>query len=211
MAEREMATILDEAEQRNGGAFVVAEHRIGLLEVGEASIAIAAAHEHRGRALDALRYAIDEIKKRVPIWKRELYADGSESWVDPTRSGGDDERIRRGTSTAGRSSTCGSPSPTSATSAVSTACPRKACSGSLARRYSTTKRSRRSSPAARAAGSEAAANHRRRADDSTATRDSDRGPSRDRGNRRSLALHQRSSAAGAGGKIYARPASIAST
>ncbi len=85
MAEREMATILDEAGQRNGGAVVVAEHRLGLLEVGDASIAIAAAHAHRGYALDALRYAIDEIKLRVPIWKRELYTDGGQSWVDPTR------------------------------------------------------------------------------------------------------------------------------
>ena len=84
MAEREMSTVLTEAEAMNEGVVLVAEHRIGRLEVGEASIAIAAAHEHRARALDALRYAIDEIKKRAPIWKRELYADGTESWVDPT-------------------------------------------------------------------------------------------------------------------------------
>jgi molybdopterin synthase catalytic subunit len=81
-----MATVLTEAEQRHAGVVLVAEHRIGTLEVGDASIAIVAAHEHRGRALDALRYAIDEIKNRAPIWKRELYADGSESWVDPTRT-----------------------------------------------------------------------------------------------------------------------------
>ena len=81
-----MSTVLVEAEQRNTGVVLVAEHRIGLLEVGDASIAIAAAHEHRGPALDALRYAIDEIKTRAPIWKREMYADGSESWVDPARS-----------------------------------------------------------------------------------------------------------------------------
>ena len=85
MAEREMASILDEAGQSNGGAVVVAEHRLGMVEVGEASIAIAVAHEHRGCALDALRYAIDEIKQRVPIWKRELYVDGTQSWVDPAR------------------------------------------------------------------------------------------------------------------------------
>lgn len=85
MAEREMSAVLSEAEAMNEGVFLVAEHRIGRLEVGEASIAIAAAHAHRGRALDALRYAIDEIKKRAPIWKREIYADGSESWVDPTQ------------------------------------------------------------------------------------------------------------------------------
>ena len=85
MAEREMSAVLTEAEAMNEGVVLVAEHRIGRLDVGEASIAIAAAHAHRGRALDALRYAIDEIKKRAPIWKRELYADGSESWVDPTQ------------------------------------------------------------------------------------------------------------------------------
>ena len=85
MAEREMLAVLTEAESMNEGVVLVAEHRIGRLEVGEASIAIAAAHEHRGRALDALRYAIDEIKKRAPIWKRELYSDGTESWVNPTQ------------------------------------------------------------------------------------------------------------------------------
>ena len=85
MAEREMAAILDEAGHRNGDSILVAEHRLGLLEVGEASIVIAAAHGHRSNALDALRYAIDEIKRRVPIWKRELFTDGSEAWVDPTR------------------------------------------------------------------------------------------------------------------------------
>jgi molybdopterin synthase catalytic subunit len=86
MAEREMSAVLSEAEERNSGVVLVAEHRIGVLEVGEASIAIAAAHEHRGRAIDALRYAIDEIKNRAPIWKREMYADGTESWIDPARA-----------------------------------------------------------------------------------------------------------------------------
>ena len=86
MAEREMSAVLTEAEAMNEGVVLVAEHRIGRLDVGEASIAIAAAHAHRGRALDALRYAIDEIKKRAPIWKREIYADGSETWVDPTQA-----------------------------------------------------------------------------------------------------------------------------
>lgn len=86
MAEREMSAILAEAERANEGAALVAEHRIGLLAVGDASIVIAAAHERRGCALDALRYAIDEMKVRVPIWKREVYSDGSQSWVDPTRT-----------------------------------------------------------------------------------------------------------------------------
>ena len=85
MAEREMSVILTEAGRAYDGTLLVAEHRIGLLAVGEASIVIAAAHERRACALDALRYAIDEMKTRVPVWKREVYADGSQSWVDPTR------------------------------------------------------------------------------------------------------------------------------
>ena len=86
MAEREMTAILGEAARANDGAVLVAEHRIGILTVGEASIVIAAAHERRACALDALRYAIDEMKVRVPIWKREVYTDGSQEWVDPTRA-----------------------------------------------------------------------------------------------------------------------------
>ena len=86
MAEREMNVILGEASSTYDATLLVAEHRIGLLAVGEKSIVIAAAHERRACALDAIRYAIDEMKSRVPIWKREVYADGSQSWVDPTRA-----------------------------------------------------------------------------------------------------------------------------
>ena len=85
MALAEITRMLDEAQVRWPDARVTLRHRLGLIPVGEASIAIAAAHAHRGRALDALRYAIDEIKKRAPIRKREIYADGSETWVDPTQ------------------------------------------------------------------------------------------------------------------------------
>lgn len=85
MAEREMSVILAEAARGNEGAVLVAEHRVGVLTVGDASIVIAAAHERRGFALGAVQYAIDEMKARVPIWKREVYSDGSQAWVDPTR------------------------------------------------------------------------------------------------------------------------------
>jgi molybdopterin synthase catalytic subunit len=87
MAEREMTDILTEAEQRYEGVVLVAEHRTGLLSVGDASIVVVAAHERRTPALEALRYAIEEIKRRVPIWKRELYSDGTQSWVNATRVG----------------------------------------------------------------------------------------------------------------------------
>lgn len=84
MAEAELERILDEAETRFGEMSVVVEHRIGELAIGEASVAIAAAHAHRQPALDSVRYVIDEIKKRVPIWKKEHYSDGTREWIDPS-------------------------------------------------------------------------------------------------------------------------------
>ena len=55
-----------------------------MLEIGEAAVAVAAAGAHRGEAFEACRYVIEELKRRVPIWKREYYADGSVGWVEPT-------------------------------------------------------------------------------------------------------------------------------
>jgi molybdopterin synthase catalytic subunit len=86
MAEDELERIVTEAEDRFGVAALVVEHRIGKLGLGEASVGIAAAHKHRGPALDSVRYVIEEIKKRVPIWKLEHYTDGTRKWVDPTAS-----------------------------------------------------------------------------------------------------------------------------
>jgi molybdopterin synthase catalytic subunit len=86
MASAELERILDEAVERFGISALVVEHRIGLLGLGEVSVAIAAAHPHRAPALDSTRYVIEEIKKRVPIWKKEHYADGTREWVDPTRA-----------------------------------------------------------------------------------------------------------------------------
>ncbi|MEO8944885.1 MAG: molybdenum cofactor biosynthesis protein MoaE [Gemmatimonadaceae bacterium] len=82
MAEREMADIVREAAALASGAEVVAVHRVGNLVVGDSCVMIAVGHAHRGPAFDACRYVIEEIKKRVPIWKREHYADGSTEWVN---------------------------------------------------------------------------------------------------------------------------------
>ena len=82
MATREMEEILREASAISAGVEIVALHRVGDLSVGEVCVMIAAAHAHRGPAFDACRYVIEEIKKRVPIWKRERYADGSSEWVN---------------------------------------------------------------------------------------------------------------------------------
>ena len=83
MAESECARIVAEAEAR-WDAVVALRHRTGSLEVGEAAVAVVAASAHREAAFAACRFVIDEVKRRVPIWKREHYADGSVAWVDPT-------------------------------------------------------------------------------------------------------------------------------
>lgn len=88
MAEKECATIVAEAHTRWPMAQVALEHRIGTLEIGDAAVAVAAAAPHRDEAFAACRYVVEEVKRRVPIWKREHYADGTMGWVDPTAGGG---------------------------------------------------------------------------------------------------------------------------
>jgi molybdopterin synthase catalytic subunit len=84
MAERELRAIADEATERWPGLRLSIEHRLGTLAVGEASVAVAAAHARRAAAFDGARYVVEQLKRRVPIWKREHYADGTREWVDPT-------------------------------------------------------------------------------------------------------------------------------
>ena len=86
MAERELAKIAAEAAERFETPNVVIEHRLGSLGLGDVSVAIAISHARRGPAMDASRYVIEQLKKRVPIWKREHYTDGTREWVDPTRA-----------------------------------------------------------------------------------------------------------------------------
>jgi molybdopterin synthase catalytic subunit len=83
MAEAECGRIVAEAESRWQVA-VALRHRTGRLEVGETAVAICAASAHRDEAFAACRWVIEEVKRRVPIWKQEFYADGSVAWVDPT-------------------------------------------------------------------------------------------------------------------------------
>jgi molybdopterin synthase catalytic subunit len=81
MAEREMAKIAGEAAERWGTGAISIVHRIGTLEVGEPSVAITVAAPHRGEAYEASRYVIEELKRRVPVWKREGYAEGPSEWL----------------------------------------------------------------------------------------------------------------------------------
>ncbi|HKC73130.1 MAG TPA: molybdenum cofactor biosynthesis protein MoaE [Chloroflexota bacterium] len=80
MAEAQMRTIGAEIKRRWDVDDVAMVHRIGRLEIGEASVVIAVAAPHRGEAFDACEYAIDTLKATVPIWKKEVFADG-EVWV----------------------------------------------------------------------------------------------------------------------------------
>ena len=81
MAERVLAEIASEAADR-WDASVGIVHRIGLVPIGEASVVIVSAAAHRDAAYQASRYVIEAIKERLPIWKRERFADGSE-WKRP--------------------------------------------------------------------------------------------------------------------------------
>ena len=78
-----MEAIAAETARRFPVTDVRVVHRLGRLVVGEASVVIAVSSPHRAEAFAACRFAIDTLKARVPIWKKELYADGSE-WLDGT-------------------------------------------------------------------------------------------------------------------------------
>jgi|SRR5580700_38849 molybdopterin synthase catalytic subunit len=80
MATREFEAIAGEARDRFGDVAIAIVHRIGNLRVGDISVAVIAAAVHRDAAFDASRYAIDQLKRRAPIWKKEHYADGAAEW-----------------------------------------------------------------------------------------------------------------------------------
>jgi len=63
-------------------------HRLGDVPLTEASVAVIVAAPHRGPAFDACRWAMDELKRTVPIWKKEFYGEGGEAWVEGTRLDG---------------------------------------------------------------------------------------------------------------------------
>lgn len=81
MAQEVLAEIVGEAADGLGSDRVAAVHRVGELTVGEVSVAIAASSPHRAEVFDAARYVIEEIKKRLPVWKREHYVEGDSAWV----------------------------------------------------------------------------------------------------------------------------------
>ncbi|PYP60799.1 MAG: molybdenum cofactor biosynthesis protein MoaE [Gemmatimonadetes bacterium] len=84
MVEAEFGRLLADAGGRWPQARIAVRHRLGTIPSGEASIAIAVAAPHRAEAFEACRFVIEEVKRRIPVWKKELRVDGTETWVDPS-------------------------------------------------------------------------------------------------------------------------------
>jgi molybdopterin synthase catalytic subunit len=85
LALREAERIVAEALQRFGVAHAACVHRIGELAVGELAVWVGVSAPHRDEAFRACRYIIDEVKQRLPIWKKEHYASGDSGWVNCER------------------------------------------------------------------------------------------------------------------------------
>lgn len=82
LAEKEGARIIDEARGKFAVLAIDGVHRVGALQIGDLAVWVGVAAAHRGAAFEACRYIIDEAKARVPIWKKEHYADGASEWVN---------------------------------------------------------------------------------------------------------------------------------
>ena len=85
LALREGERIIAEARERFGLSGVLCVHRVGALELGEIAVWVGAAAAHRDEAFRGCRYVIDEVKHRVPIWKKEHYENGNSGWVNCER------------------------------------------------------------------------------------------------------------------------------
>jgi molybdopterin synthase catalytic subunit len=86
LAVTEMQRIAGETRERFGPLGIAMVHRTGRVALGEPSVAVVVAAPHRGAAFDACRYAIDALKSRVAVWKREVYRDGGAAWIANTPS-----------------------------------------------------------------------------------------------------------------------------
>ncbi|MBM3819018.1 MAG: molybdenum cofactor biosynthesis protein MoaE [Acidimicrobiia bacterium] len=94
LAVKALERIVNEARAAWPATRLAVHHRIGRLEIGEASVIIVAASPHRGDAFAACRYTIERVKQIVPIWKHEHF-DGGEVWLEGATADPDDEEARR--------------------------------------------------------------------------------------------------------------------
>ena len=83
LAEAEGARIVAAARARHASERIVCVHRVGELAIGEVAVFVGASAAHRDAAFAACREVIDEVKRSVPIWKKEHYADGESAWLHP--------------------------------------------------------------------------------------------------------------------------------
>jgi molybdopterin synthase catalytic subunit len=83
LAEKKLADIEADTRARWPVGEIALIHRLGRLDVGEVSVAVAVSCPHRAQAFEACRHAIDRLKEIVPIWKKENWVDGSTEWVHP--------------------------------------------------------------------------------------------------------------------------------
>ena len=81
LAESKLRHVAEEVLEVTSARRVAALHRVGTLEVGEASVLVAASADHRDEAFRAARLLIDRIKEVLPVWKKEHFTDGTEDWV----------------------------------------------------------------------------------------------------------------------------------
>ncbi|MCK4773322.1 MAG: molybdenum cofactor biosynthesis protein MoaE [Candidatus Krumholzibacteria bacterium] len=81
MAAGEMSLLIDQIRAESGVTSIRALHRVGDVPAGEISLLVVVTAGHRGEAYDASRKVVEEIKHRVPIWKKEIYDDGSSQWL----------------------------------------------------------------------------------------------------------------------------------
>lgn len=96
MADKQLAVIADEIREKWPVQDVAISHRLGRLEIGEASLAVAVASPHRQAAFEACQYSIDRVKQIVPIWKKEFF-EGGEVWV-----GSQEDRLAKESAASGR-------------------------------------------------------------------------------------------------------------
>jgi molybdopterin synthase catalytic subunit len=101
MAESEVQRIIAEVQARWPVKLALV-HRLGELAIGDAAVAVAVGSAHRAQAFEACRYAVEEMKLRVPIWKKEFYADGTVAWVDPSAARPLDGAAARGSAEISR-------------------------------------------------------------------------------------------------------------
>jgi len=83
MARKELAKLCQEVRSKWPGIHKIAiHHRLGVVEVTQASVVIAVSSPHRRDSLEAVQFAIDKLKQTVPIWKKEIYAEGEDAWKE---------------------------------------------------------------------------------------------------------------------------------